>query len=217
MKKLFNAVLFDFDGTIADTGEGIFKSIQSAVAAMGFEPLDESTLRTFIGPPARDSFSRVLGLDDEKSTEAVKKYREAYSESGIFALRLYDGTEELFRTLRTSGVFVGVCSSKPEPFIRRILAHLGFEDIIDVIASPASDTRDESKAMLIERAAATLGVDKDRVLMVGDRHFDIDGANLAGVTSVGVTYGYGSKTELEEAGATHIAKNVAELYKIIFG
>ena len=216
MKKLFDAVLFDFDGTIADTGEGIFKSIQSAVAAMGFEPLDESTLRTFIGPPARDSFSRVLGLDGERSTEAVKKYREAYSESGIFAFKLYDGIETMFRTLNENGIFVGVCSSKPEPFIRRIIEHLGFDDLIDVVASPASDTKDESKAMLIERAAATLGVDKSRVLMVGDRHFDIDGANLSGVQSVGVTYGYGDRDELEKAGATHLVSKVCQLNEIIF-
>lgn len=216
MKKNYDAVLFDFDGTFADTGEGIFESVQHAVEALGFRPLTDETLKRFIGPPIFDSFRRELGIDDARADFAVTKYREAYAESGILKFRIYDGILDLLRELKDNGIKIGIASAKPQKFIIRIVAHLGLEDYFDYISAPADDKADQSKVRLITKAAEALKAEKSRVLMVGDRHFDINGANGAGVSSVGVTFGYGSEEELRSAGATFIARNVAEVRDVIF-
>ena len=209
-------MLFDFDGTFADTGEGMFESIQCAVKALGFEPLDAETLRRFVGPPVFESFRRELGVDAEKADFAVAKYREAYAENGIFKFRVYDGIPDLLRELNENGIRFAIASAKPQKFLVRIVAHLGIENLVDYISSPADDKADPSKTRLINEAVLALKTEKSRVLMVGDRHFDINGANGAGVDSVGVTFGYGSEEELREAGATFIARTVADVRDIIF-
>lgn len=209
-------MLFDFDGTFADTGEGMFESIQCAVKALGFEPLDAETLRRFVGPPVFESFRRELGVDAEKADFAVAKYREAYAENGIFKFRVYDGIPDLLRELNENGIRFAIASAKPQKFLVRIVAHLGIENLVDYISSPADDKADPSKTRLINEAVLALKAEKSRVLMVGDRHFDINGANGAGVDSVGVTFGYGSEEELREAGATFIARTVADVRDIIF-
>ena len=216
MRGNYDAVLFDFDGTFADTGEGMFESIQCAVKALGFEPLDAETLRRFVGPPVFESFRRELGVDAEKADFAVAKYREAYAENGIFKFRVYDGIPDLLRELNENGIRFAIASAKPQKFLVRIVAHLGIENLVDYISSPADDKADPSKTRLINEAVLALKTEKSRVLMVGDRHFDINGANGAGVDSVGVTFGYGSEEELREAGATFIARTVADVRDIIF-
>lgn len=216
MKSKYNAVLFDFDGTIADTGRGIFSSVQYAVECLGFRPLDNETLRRFIGPPIYDSFKRELGLDEEKSDYGVKKYREKYAESGIFEFDVYDGILPLMKTLHETGIKVGIASSKPQNFLIRIVDFLEIGSLIDFISAPSADDTPQSKASLINNAAEALNVRKDKILMVGDRYFDIDGANGAGVESVGVTFGYGSEEELKKSGATHIAGCADDISRIIF-
>ncbi|MBQ4604769.1 MAG: HAD hydrolase-like protein [Clostridia bacterium] len=216
MKSKYDAVLFDFDGTIADTGRGIFSSIQYAVECLGFEPLDNATLRRFIGPPIYDSFKRELGLDEEKSDFAVKKYREKYAEKGIYEFELYDGILPLMKTLHERGIKVGIASSKPQNFLIRIVDFLNVGELIDFISAPSADDTPQSKTSLINNAAEALNIGKDKILMVGDRYFDIDGANGAGVESVGVTFGYGIEAEFKKSGATFIAGCADEIADIIF-
>lgn len=217
MKANYDAVLFDFDGTIADTGEGIFSSIRSAVASLGFEPVDENLLRTFIGPPILDSFKNGVGMTDEQGREAVRKYREAYCENGIYKLKIYDGIEPLLRRLKENGIKIAIASSKPTRFIEKIIDYLNYSDVVDLISCPKSDEIHESKASLINNAVKEFGVLKTRTLMVGDRRFDIEGAAIAGVDSIGVTFGYGSEEELKNAGAVFIADSADEIGHIIFG
>lgn len=216
MKSKYDAVLFDFDGTVADTGKGIFSSIQYAVECMGFEPLDNETLRRFIGPPVYDSFKRELGLDYEKSDFAVKKYREKYAEKGIYEFDVYDGIIPLMKKLRENGIKVGIASSKPQNFLIRIVDFLKIGELVDFISAPSADDTPQSKTSLINNAAEALNISKDKILMVGDRYFDIDGANGAGVESVGVTFGFGSEEELKKSGATYIAGCADEISDIIF-
>lgn len=216
MNRKYDAVLFDFDGTIADTGVGIFNSIRFAIAALGFKPIAEKRLRTFIGPPIYDSFKRELGLSDEQCKAAVARYRTAYSKSGIFQFEVYNGMEALIRELQESGIKVCIASTKPAKFINRIVDFLKIRELIDFVSAPVGDDAPADKSVLISNAVEALEVDKSRVVMVGDRHFDVNGANLAGVASIGVTYGYGSEEELKDAGATHIAHNAEEIKEIIF-
>lgn len=216
MKAKYDAVFLDFDGTIADTGVGIFNSVRFAVAAMGFDPLPEDRLRTFIGPPVFDSFKRELGMTDEQSRKAVEKYRENYIRSGIYQLEIYDGIEALIKELKKTGIKVAIASSKPEKFVIKVIDYLKISSLIDFIAAPESDNAPEGKAVLVERAVTHFGIEKSRAVMVGDRCFDIDGANGAGVDSIGVTFGYGSEEELRSSGATYLAHDAEEIRKIIF-
>ncbi len=216
MVTKYDAVFFDFDGTIADTGEGIFSSVSYAIEAMGYNPLPHDRLRTFIGPPIFESFKRELGMNDEQSMQAVEKYRKKYSENGIYKLEVYDGIKNLLKELKNSGIKVAIASSKPEKFVIRIIDFLNLNNMIDFVAAPESDKAPEGKTVLVEKAVNHFGVSKNRALMIGDRYFDIDGANGAGVESIGVTFGYGSEEELQNAGATYIARNTEEIRRIIF-
>ena len=216
MNKKYDAVLFDFDGTVADTGVGIFNSIQYAAECMGHAPLSNEVLRTFIGPPIFDSFKRELGMTDEQCAVAVSKYREKYSESGIYQLEVYNGMRELLHELKANNIRIGIASSKPENFIVRLLDILEISGLVDFVSCPQADKANREKYELINSSAEHFGIDKSRIIMVGDRLFDINGANIAGVESIGVTFGYGSKEELENAGATYIASSVDDIRNIIF-
>lgn len=216
LKNNYDAVLFDFDGTVADTGKGIFNAVRYAVESLGFEPLTDASLRTFIGPPIYDSFKRECGMNDEQSEEAVRKYREIYSEKCIYEFELYEGIDALIRDIKANGIKLAIASSKPEKFIRRLVAQLGYDEIIDFISAPTFDEDHMSKRELINNAVNALGVKKSRTIMVGDRLFDINGANEAGVDSIGAVFGYGSEEELKNAGATYLVSHADEMRIIIF-
>ncbi len=212
----YDAVLLDFDGTIADTGEGIYDSVRYAVRAMGFDPLPEEIVHTFIGPPIFSSFKRTLNLSDEDSAKAVEKYRESYMNGGIYRLSFYDGMEKLLNDIKKSGIKLAVASSKPENFIIEILKYLKISDLFDFISAPESDRAPESKTALVERAVTVLNVDKSKTVMIGDRYFDIEGAREAKVDSIGVTFGFGDKDELIKSGADYIADSTGDIRRIIF-
>ena len=167
----------------------------------------------------------MLDLDHDQTEFAAMKYRERYAEGAMFSLRLYDGIPELLKKLRESGIKVSVASSKPCGFIERIVGHLGMREDFDYIAAPAGDDKPESKCELITRAAKALGADRSRVLVAAVEKLNmaggtatavLNGANEAGVESVGVLYGYAKPDELQQAGATYIVETAAEIENIIF-
>lgn len=211
----FDFVLFDFDGTVADTSKGIFTCASIAVKKLGFPALNAEQLRSFVGPPLLDSFMRTLSIDKGTAEEAVKIYRANYSENGIYMFELYEGMDSLIRTLHANGTKLAIASAKPEKFIRKIIEHLGYGKFFGAISAPDFKNTDSSKTALVESACAQLSADKSKTVMVGDRHFDILGAREAGVKSIGVTYGFGSKEELEQAGADYIADSVKALEKLL--
>lgn len=216
MKCRYKAVLFDFDGTFADTGKGVFASVEHAVKAMGYPALSEKQLRTFVGPPLIDSFKENLGTDDDKTDEAVRLYRKFYSEKGIYEFDVYDGIIELVKDIRADGVKLAIASTKPAPFIKRLITYLELDEYFDYVSAPESEEHIE-KSELISNALKAVGVDKKDAVMIGDRHFDILGAIGAGVDSIGVSYGYGGEEELKKSGAAHIAGSADEIRNIIFG
>ncbi len=220
MRAYFDAVLFDFDGTVVDSSEGIFKSLIYAFESDGKAAPPESTLKKFIGPPIYDSFKKNYGFSDGEIERLIKKYRERYSAEGCSELRLYDGIEQLLKRLKENGVKVATASSKPVKFIERILDENNLSRYIDYVGGTDFDqiALGSGKTGILLNAMEHLGVtDKSRTVMVGDRKFDIDGAKGAGIKTIAVLYGFGSREEFIKHGAEYIAETVGDVEKIIFG
>ncbi len=212
----FDYVIFDFDGTVVDTGEGIIKSLQYSFREMGREVPDMSDLKKFIGPPIHYSYTTYYGVSETEVGEYIKKYRERYKVKGIYECHLYEGLSELLDSLREKGIKIGVASSKPEHLIYSVSDYLGITEKFDAIVGvKIDDSNHSSKTGLVLEAMKQLGADdKSKVLMVGDRCYDIDGAKGAGVKSCGVLWGYGSEAEFREHGADFIAAKAEEIEKI---
>ena len=215
MKQQF--VFFDLDGTLTESGPGIIKSVRHALARFGIDEPNDASLRRFIGPPLAYSFITFYGFSEEDALRAMAVYREHYAAHGIFDNGVYAGIPELLAALQTAGKTLCIATGKPETFMFRILERYGLRDYFSFCGgSDEAKTRAE-KATVIRYVMDNVGARADEVVMVGDRHHDIDGAKANGVRSVGVLYGYGDRAELEMAGADYIAESVVSLYPLLLG
>ena len=212
----YDVILFDLDGTLTDPGMGITNSVMHALKKYGIEVEDRKTLYKFIGPPLIESFEKYYGFSHEEAVKSVDYYREYYRDKGIYENTVYDGIEKLLVYLSENGKKIILATSKPEPFAKEILRHFGLDKyFLFAAGSTMSETR-TNKAEVIEYALAECGItDKSSVVMVGDREHDIIGANRNSVDSIGVLFGYGSREELEAAGATYIAETVEDILRYI--
>lgn len=217
MKKLkYDYVVFDFDGTLFDSGAGILKTVKLALDYYNISSDEFPDMNFFIGPPLVDSFQRFNGVDQEMANKLVAKYREHYRETGLFECQLYDGVAQLLDFLRNNGVKIGIGSSKPKHFITELLQHKKMENLFDQVSAVKPENSREPKSEIIKRSLINMGCsDFSKALMVGDRYFDIDGANQICIDSIGVLYGYGSKEELKEHGATYIVENCSEIENLV--
>lgn len=208
MKKYF---LFDLDGTLTDTGEGIMKSAQYALDDFGIKNEPEENLRRFVGPPLDASFREFYGLSQEQALKAVEKYRERYREKGVFESPLYPGIKELLEELSQKAQ-ICLATSKPLVFARQILELRGVERYFTHMVGANLDGTMTDKAQVIGEVLRRLeNPPKEQAVMAGDRLHDILGAKAQNVESIGVRYGYAGKNELEEAGADYIVSTVEEL------
>ncbi len=207
------AVIFDLDGTLTQSEEGIFNCVRYALDTLHQKELPEETLRRFVGPPLQYSFVHEAGMTEEMAAEAVRVYRSRYTEVGLFENRVYPGIRTLLAALKRRGDWVGVATGKPQGPSERILAHFGLAQWIDRIVGPA-DSADAGKAELIR---AALPEAYDEAYMVGDRCFDMEGARKAGIRGIGAGYGYGSEEELRKSGAEYYAPTVQALTSYLCG
>lgn len=205
------AVLFDWDGTVADTRPGIFNSVRYAIGQYGIPDKPDDELRYFIGPPLYDGFEHVFGVSPELANELTDTYRVYYRDKGIFECNVYDGVGDLLRELHDAGVKTAVVSSKPKEFLDRLVEHFGLAEHLDAVVGPAMDNHNSNKTVLVNQALKELMLLPSTVAMIGDRHFDMEGAKAAGVNAVGVLYGYGTEEELCAAGADAVCEQVADL------
>ena len=214
--KNYDVVLFDLDGTLTDPAIGITNSVMHALKKYGISVDDRRELYKFIGPPLHESFEKFYGFSREESLLAVEYYREYYRDTGIYENIVYDGVEAMLKNLCENGKKIILATSKPEIFAREILRYFGLEKYFYYSAGANLDGSRTDKAEVIEYALREGKViDKSAAVMVGDREHDIIGANKNGLDSIGVLFGYGNTTELEEAGATYIAETVENLHKIL--
>ena len=205
-------ILFDLDGTLTDSGPGIMRSVQYALEKMGRPVVDLQALRCFVGPPLKEQFMAYAGFDDGEALEAIRYYRERYTDKGMFENEVYPGIEDILKLLVDRGRILAVASSKPEVYVRQILDHFGLSGYFREIVGAELDGR-TSKSEVIEEALRRLGMSTHRqaVLMVGDRDYDVIGAHHCGLQCIGVAYGYGSREELKKAGAAYVADSVSGL------
>ena len=213
---MYNTILFDLDGTLTDPGLGITNSAAYALKKHGIEVADRTVLYPFIGPPLLDSFQRFYGFSEDQSEQAVADYREYFREKGLFENEVYSGVEELLQHLKESGKRLIIATSKPEEFAVKILKHFGLASYFDYIVGATMDSSRSKKGDVIAYALEVCGItDKTDVVMVGDREHDVLGAKENGLDSVGVLYGYGSREELEKAGATCVAETVEDILRFV--
>lgn len=211
-------LFFDLDGTLTDPMLGITRSVQYALRHFGIEVTDLSTLCPFIGPPLKDSFREFYGMDDARAEEGIALTREYFAPKGIFENELYAGIPQLLEALRQGGARIAMATSKPAPFARRIAEHFAIDRYFDLIEGSTLDGTRTTKSEVLRLAIEGLGVtDPAQAVMVGDRRFDIEGAAATGIESIGVLYGYGSREELKQAGATHIVADIGELGRLLLG
>lgn len=210
---MYKLILFDFDGTVFDTGEGIMKSVQYAALAFGYDEPDYTALSCFVGPPLVESFIRRYGVDMEKARAMTAKYRERYSVQGLAECSVYPGVPELVQRLRDRGAKVVVATGKPTKFTVDILESAGLGGLFDdVLGSEFDGTRGqkwEVIAELLDRHGS------EGAVMVGDRDNDVNGAKKCGIPCVGVAWGYAEPGELLAAGAVSLAQTVDELEDIL--
>lgn len=212
----YSLCLFDLDGTLTDPKEGITKSVCYALKAFGIEVKNLDTLTKFIGPPLRESFCEYYGFSEKDAEAAVTKYREYFSTKGIFENKIYPGVTDMLKRLKGSGITLAMATSKPTIFASKIAEHFGFRSYLDFIAGSELDDTRSRKGEVISYALEKLGhLDLASAVMVGDRKHDIIGAQEVGIDSVGVTWGYGSRGELINAGPTYIVKSTAKLIQLI--
>lgn len=207
------AILFDLDGTLTDSGEGIMKCAKLALEHYGIPVPELETLRVFVGPPLHDSFVR-FGVPEEEAANAIAIYRSRYLTVGKFENFPYPGIEDLLKDLKARGFRLYVATSKPESTSIEILDHFGLSQYFDMICGATMGTSRSSKASVIAWLLEQTGL-KDNMIMVGDTAFDVIGAKAHGIPTIGVSWGYGTVADMEQAGAIAIAHTMDQLKALL--
>ncbi len=213
---MFKNILFDLDGTIIDSREGIINGFVYTLKHFDIEVQDRTSLEKFIGPPLEDTFVNYYNLTKEQAKYAIEKYREFYEKTGVWETKLYKEIDELIRDLKQNGKNVLLATSKPEPYANKILEKYNLKQYFYFVSGATLDGTRNAKKDVIKFALDNINNFKlEECIMVGDRNYDILGAKANNLKSIGVTYGFGTKQELETAGADYIAEDVEELRKVL--
>jgi phosphoglycolate phosphatase len=208
-------VLFDLDGTLIDSEPGITACLAHAFERIGAELPAREILRTWIGPPFHQTFPSVLGDDEARIVAAIDHYRDRFEEIGWSEHALYDGIPELIAALVARGDALAIVTTKPESQARRIVDHFPFGGAFARVYGPHDRHVHRSKAEMIAQALEDFGTQPAHATMIGDRHFDIEGARANDVRGLGVGWGFGSVEELLDAGAHAIATTPDELGELL--
>ena len=207
---MVSCLLFDFDGTVFDTVEGITKSVRYAVNKLGIDAEPE-TLRCFAGPPLVDMFMEHFGFDQATAEQAVRDFRERYRPIGLYECRPFPGVKELLAELRAAGYILGIATSKPQPMAEELLDRAGMRSLFDAIIGSREEGNNSSKADVLRTVMARLGKTPGDCVLIGDTKYDVRGAKLCGVDCIGVGWGYAAEGELEAAGAICVVPDLDAL------
>ncbi len=217
---MYKYLLFDLDGTITKSEEGIFNCMKYAMDWAGVPYPEPEVFRTFIGPSLYDSFANTLHMDDAQAKAMVAKYRERYNVVGLFEAEVYDGVADTLNKLKKNGCVLAVATSKPTEPTLRILDKFGVGKYFDVVVGSNPDGTGSDKKYIISQVLVKLrsehgltdnDIENGFIAMVGDRRYDIEGGKACSLQTIGVLYGYGSREEFEAAGADHIVEKPGEI------
>ncbi|MCS5422528.1 MULTISPECIES: HAD family hydrolase [Psychrilyobacter] len=212
----YKYILFDLDGTLTDPGVGITKAVQYALKKNNIIEESLSTLEIFIGPPLKDSFMEFYSFDEKMISDSIKYFREYFRKNGIFENEVYSGILDLLGELKNRGCKIAVATSKPTVFANTVLKHFGMMEYFDLIVGSNLDGTLGNKAEIINRAIENLKIKNlKETIMIGDRKYDIIGAEKNNIDSIGVLYGYGSLEELEAANPTYIVDSISQLNELL--
>ena len=215
----YRYILFDLDGTISRSAEGIRTSLEYAINELGVPVPDLDDYTRYIGPPLIDTMKNMVGLDDERAEIGARLYRRYYSKRGIYLNHAYDGIEEMLIRLKKMGCMLAICTSKYEPFAKEIIEALGLTKYFDAVCGSNVDGTRKDKCDIIPYAVETLGGDfardKSMTVMLGDTYFDVRGAVQSGVDFIGVKYGYGDIEKMRSEGATVFAETPQDIPSLI--
>lgn len=214
--KKYRGILFDLDGTLLDTAEGVLSSVRYTTETLGYEPLSDEVMRTFIGPPVKQSLIRVYGLDDRQADRATEIFRNRYKDYDLLKATPYPGILELLRSLRENGYKIGVATLKREDYSITLLKHYQIAPLCDSICG--SDFLSKmSKADVIQKCLKNLSLSPEQALLVGDTSSDGTGAKNTGVDFMAVTYGFGpdSKEGWVPFSPVYTADNTEEIKKFL--
>ncbi len=211
--KDYKYLLWDLDGTIVNTFEGITKSFAYALNSFGINVTDLNELKCVIGPPLLDAFINFYGFSENDAIKGVEKYRERYNKTYIDESSLYDGIKETIQKLSKLGYKHVLATAKPQHFAEGLLSYYGLTDEFHLVVGASLDKSRNSKIKVLEHIISTLGVsDMSKLVMIGDREFDLLGASHFGIDAIGVLYGFGSQKELSASPHIYLAKDAKALY-----
>jgi len=210
------SILFDMDGTLIDPSEGIFDSLRYAFDQLNVPQPPAGEFPSFVGPPLRLIFSRILETNDVDILEnAVALYRQRYGDTGIYQCIVYPGITDMLQGLSDSGIDLYVATIKPGPYAGKILAHIGLAPYFRAIHGSDMDGSLDDKGRLVNGLLDEHSLNAEETIMVGDRYMDVEAAEANALVSIGVSYGFGTRPELVEAGADHIADSPGEVVRIV--
>lgn len=214
---IYSTIFFDLDGTLTDPGLGITNAILYALDKMGIEKPPREELYDFIGPPLKATLMARFHLDDQQGTEALRLYREHYSTVGLLENEVYPGIPELLQKLQGAGKMLIVATSKPEIYTKCILEHFDLARYFHFVSGCTLEGERLHKDEVIAYAIDQCGLEgkEAEIVMIGDRKYDMESAKVNGLSRIGVTYGYGSKEELINAGANATADTPQELERLL--
>ena len=187
---MINNVIFDLDGTLFDTSEGIIESVKYAVKEMHLSELKEDELLAFVGPPLKDSFMRSCGIDELEAEKAVRRFRKYYADHAILRATPYDGVYDLIALLKEKNISISVATYKPEEFAKRILKHFKMDDCFNSIHG-ADKSGKQSKEDIVQLCLEDISATADDTVLVGDTHGDEEAAQRLGIWFLPVSYGFG--------------------------
>lgn len=216
MSYPYTCVLFDLDGTIADSAPGITACLAQTFGQLGMPIPSPAKLLEFVGPPILESFEELAGMTPVEATAALAIYRGHYLEHGVGNVSIYPGLADVLRRIHESPMALSLATSKPESLARMALTSLGVIQYLDVLTGASEDEVRSAKADVVAEALVRLraiGADVSRPVMIGDRSYDVEGAAAHGVPTIFVEWGYGSPAE--QVGTVGVAATADDLAALL--
>lgn len=213
MKK-YEAIVFDFDGTIIDSQRGIARAFQQALATKNIEESIE-VIQGLIGPPLTQTIIDKYGFTEEERDRAMKIHMTYYETEGLYESRIYDGVKEMFQAIKDKRIPLLIATNKPQDFAEKQLEHYGLDEYVDQLRGNDRAQKRGTKKMFIKEVLDEAKVSPEKALMVGDRDADLLPAKELGMDTAGVVYGYGSREEIESANPTYVLETPRELMEYL--